>query len=365
MRIARAHALQIQSMGGELRLTSATARQWYKGKLDPRLVMFLSKLGKWTHPDSAATTLAGMVGITHERALEEISRLERAELVIRETPEMIALTKAQHIWGQAGWAAAFEYQVASDSAERLDYTNQTGQQQDVGLMHQQRRLGPPAPSHYLDLLHHPASSLPQPRSTLSVDCGEVFRAANDQQPPAGVAPMQRLSDLLYYSFGQTGSKRLPVSGTHVMKTSPSGGSRHPTEAYVILFAENSQGSVSHYSVRNHALEPLGKEVSQQWVDDHILEKPEWITGPLSMMIILTSVAERNMHRYRENFTYRPLHHDVGHVIETTNLVAHSLGYTTLAGYSLMDNAVSELLGNPRISEPSMGFIAVRESKSWS
>lgn len=65
------------------------------------------------------------------------------------------------------------------------------------------------------------------------------------------------STLVEWTWGETAHVRNPDVGAHLLKTSPSGGARHPVEVYpVVLRIEDVPPGVYHYSVRHHALERL-------------------------------------------------------------------------------------------------------------
>nr|WP_237691223.1 SagB family peptide dehydrogenase [Streptomyces sp. SID7834] len=168
---------------------------------------------------------------------------------------------------------------------------------------------------------------------------------------------EELSTFLWFSFGQIGVKKQPVSGDHVRKASPSGGSKHPTEAYLmVLESGDLPVGVYHYSVRDHALEFITGDIDSEWVAHHVVGKPEWMSISPTMAIVLTSRVELSMFRYRENYSYRPIHHDVGHVLETASLTAKAIGCKFFRGYSVNDGEVGRKLGTPRLMQPTMAFM---------
>ncbi|MEV6987615.1 SagB family peptide dehydrogenase [Sphaerisporangium sp. NPDC051017] len=200
-------------------------------------------------------------------------------------------------------------------------------------------------------------TLPDPRKNLNSSVHEVL--SNDESPdrPSILMSLDDLSTFLWFAFGQVGIKKTPASGNQIRKASPSGGSRHPTEAYLLALESGDLPSgVYHYSVRDHALEFITTDIDREWTARYVVEKPEWMDIAPTMAIILTSCVERSMFRYRENYSYRPIHHDVGHVLETASLTATALGYKYFRGFSVNDREVSAKLRIPRLTQPTMAFM---------
>ena len=74
---------------------------------------------------------------------------------------------------------------------------------------------------------------------------------------AAPVPLAVLGNLLGLTFGVRHWVKLPKIGSVAVKTSPSGGSMHPVEAYVL--ARNVDGLAAgfyHYSAADHRLELL-------------------------------------------------------------------------------------------------------------
>ncbi|MCL6438214.1 MAG: hypothetical protein K6T51_06370, partial [Rubrobacteraceae bacterium] len=77
------------------------------------------------------------------------------------------------------------------------------------------------------------------------------RTCRSYAPDKAVA-LDQLSTVLFYTCGAVGFARAAGVGKVLMKTSPSGGSRHPIEAYpCIMNVEGIEPGIYHYSVRSH------------------------------------------------------------------------------------------------------------------
>ncbi|MFD7706647.1 SagB family peptide dehydrogenase [Streptomyces sp. NPDC059786] len=317
----------------------------------------LVALGDWAPAERAAGQIADATGVTTERARAEVAALLESGLLVSDRDQVQRdIASGVALWSKYGWRDAFGYHALSDAVERVDYSDQSGQRLDVEMMYQYRSAeeAPPVYMPNRDLETHP---LPAPAKELGTELGVIFEGASKMQGGDSRLSLDQLSTILWFGFGQVGKKKLPVSGEHIIKASPSGGSRHPTEAYVLILQSGAiPVGMYHYSVQAHALEAITSNVDQDWVDSCVLGKPEWMGFNPSVVVLLSSRVEVNMFRYRDNYSYRPVHHDVGHVMETAALTAQAVGCRSFRGYSLHEKAVSGRLGNDRIMNPLLAFL---------
>ncbi|GAA2615229.1 SagB/ThcOx family dehydrogenase [Streptomyces roseoviolaceus] len=359
MRVRRALDLQFQVVGEKLQLHSPREGVLYDGKAlrDSRLTQFLVGMSGW-EPEGAATgRLAEIADLSTSVARAEVKRLVKARILVTDKDAEQADTfAAAPLWSAHGWREAFTYQVLSDSIKRVDYRKRDGAQADIATMQQYLAEGP-EPYLYKPPVSAEIVALPAPSKTLNATMHEVLADHGIPEKASSPMSLQDLSTFLYYSFGQVGVKKTPALGDQLRKASPSGGARHPTEAYLmVLNAEDYPVGIYHYSVRDHALEFITAEIDGDWVARHVVGKPEWMKISPAMAIVLTSRVERSMYRYRENYSYRPIHHDVGHILETSSLTARALGHKFFRGFSVDDREVSRKLGTPRLTEPTMAFM---------
>ncbi|MEV6701823.1 SagB/ThcOx family dehydrogenase [Streptomyces sp. NPDC051453] len=359
MKVRSALDLQVQVTDGHLCLHSPREGSTYHAEVIARgaLSTLLMALGDWLPFDVAAQKTADVANVSLPAAQAEVRRLIAAGLLVsdEDKSQQDLIDGAAH-WGRFGWRGAFSYHALSDAIKRVDYRDQDGQRRDVALMKQYAEERPAPPIHMLDVsaTRHP---LPPPEKVLGTGVGDVIGYGETHTGTGLPLTAQQLSTLLWFGFGQIGSKKLPVTGEHLLKTSPSGGSRHPTEAYVLLLESDDYPlGVYHYAVRDHSLEFITAEISRNWVNRYVIGKPEWLDFTPSAVLVLTSRVELSMHRYRENYSYRPIHHDVGHLIETTGIVAEAMGCETFRGYSMDDDEVSRKIGNERLMNPTLAFM---------
>jgi len=76
------------------------------------------------------------------------------------------------------------------------------------------------------------------------------------------------------------------------------------------------------------------------------------------VVILTSVFERNMFRYREPRTFRTILLDIGHVVFTLELACAALGLQFYPQHGVDDLAVERLLGLEGLDEGVMYAVAI-------
>jgi SagB-type dehydrogenase family enzyme len=161
--------------------------------------------------------------------------------------------------------------------------------------------------------------------------------------------LDELSKLLWLSFGVQGWARIPGVGRLVLRTSPSGGAMHPTEAYV--FIRNVKGvdaGVYHYDAADHKLELLRKGISKAEIGA-MLAGQRW-TGEAAFVVFLTAVFERTQWKYEHPRAYRVVLMDAGHLCQTFCLTATWLGLAPFCTMALADTKIERALGIDGVSE---------------
>jgi len=254
-------------------------------------------------------------------------------------------------WLAANWSDALRHYLHSNALPKLSYAKASGWLQDFATMRQKIQESPPpeATKSYPDALARVATT----RTPSAMPFKEVLEA----HPRRGSRrPMDyaALANLLSRVFGVAGHKRLAVTGSHILRTSPSGGSRHPTEAYVVAFdLPGLEPGIYHFQSDRHELELLRNGEFKALYMERIFGLNRRIAFTPKLALVLTSVVERSMHRYRDARSYRVLHFDLGHLLLTCQLVARSQGLPFFSSYSLGEEAVEALLGIDGLRETAM------------
>jgi SagB-type dehydrogenase family enzyme len=238
------------------------------------------------------------------------------------------------LWTSFNWETSADFHFSTKNYPFLNYKNMKTTKKDLKIMTEYKSSANP-PNIYLKR-NGESISLPKPNK-LILSVGEKAYADNELD-------LDKLSTMLYYSIGEIGKMDLPVISYSLLKTSPSGGARHPTEGYLINFGIDAlKEGVFHYDVENHALVKVNecldydvlKKVFFQLNHRHNL-KPK-------ALFVFTSRFERNMWRYREPRTFRVIFMDMGHIIANTKLVLNSLNIKNFCGHGFKDEDVEELL----------------------
>ena len=134
-----------------------------------------------------------------------------------------------------------------------------------------------------------------------------------------------------------------------LKTSPSGGARHPIELYVLARRIRSLApGVYHYASDRHVLERVPGSPALPEFD--ALLPQQWWYREAAALVLFTAVFERTRWRYHSPRAYRAVLLEAGHVCQTFCLSATSLGLAPFCSMAIADAAAERLLGIDGISE---------------
>lgn len=177
--------------------------------------------------------------------------------------------------------------------------------------------------------------LPTPNTQTDFAALVSKRKSERQYNKAGLS-QQTLSDLLFCSCG-----KLLEQNNEERRVYASGGARYPIETYIIVRRTNDTiltPGVYHYNVKNHALEYLWKESTEQLP----LTISNW-AQEADALLVMTAVFSRSINKYRER-GYRFAYIDAGAILQNLYLFAASRGDIKVTGYSgTNDDVIEELL----------------------
>jgi SagB-type dehydrogenase family enzyme len=161
--------------------------------------------------------------------------------------------------------------------------------------------------------------------------------------------LRELAIVLLWTWGNTWTMTDPQIGSFLLKTSPSGGARHPIEVYpVVLRVDGLDPGIYHYSVRRHALTRLRAGSFEHVVEEFCANQP-WV-GDAAVVCILTAVLDRSMWKYREARAYRVVLLDAGHLGQTFCLVCTALGLAPFTSAAMHDELIERELGLDGVTE---------------
>lgn len=165
----------------------------------------------------------------------------------------------------------------------------------------------------------------------------------------GTAPgLSALTSLLDLTFRVRRWIDLGPSGRVMLRTSPSGGARHPTEAYVLVRrVKGLAAGAYYYAPAEHALIRVrpgpvsGGEITKWLVGQH------WY-GSAAAVVVMTAVFERTAWKYRTARSYKSVLLEAGHFAQTWCLGATARGLAPFCTGAFDAPALERALGlNPK------------------
>jgi len=165
---------------------------------------------------------------------------------------------------------------------------------------------------------------------------------------AGPITLAALSTLLGLTWRIQGWLDTPY-GRLPLKTAPSGGARHPIEAYVVTSrVENLPRAIFHYAADRHCLELL--KPSRGSMELRSLLAGQDFFSRAAAVIFMTAVFSREQWKYPTARAYRVIQLDAGHLCQTFCLVATWLGLAPFCTAALADSRIEKTLGIDGVSE---------------
>jgi SagB-type dehydrogenase family enzyme len=149
--------------------------------------------------------------------------------------------------------------------------------------------------------------------------------------------LQDVATLLGLTWGVQHWARTEL-GTAALKTSPSGGARHPIEAY--LLARRIDGLAPgwyHYAADAHALELVRSHRRPASVLSYVPRQVAYRTAPA--VFVMSAVFARTRWAYANARAYRVVLIDAGHLGQTFCLVATALGLAPFCSAAIADRRV--------------------------
>jgi SagB-type dehydrogenase family enzyme len=165
----------------------------------------------------------------------------------------------------------------------------------------------------------------------------------------GPVSLQSLAETLDLTFGIREWVDIPGLGKVAAKTSPSGGSLHPMEAYVLAQrVEGLEPGIYHYNSSRHELEWLREGVARPTLE-RALASQWWFTHA-SFLVVMAAVFGRSQWKYEFPRTYRVVLAEAGHLCQTFCLTATWLGLAPFCTMALADTKWEEWLGIDGVNE---------------
>jgi len=156
-------------------------------------------------------------------------------------------------------------------------------------------------------------------------------------------PLSKLGTLLGLTFGVQMEGRTTAGAHVVFKTSPSGGARHPIEAYVLaLGVEGLAKGLYYYAPQTRLLHAIRPGASREQLVEYL--SGQWWFGGAGALIFMTAVLPRVRWRYPHPRAYRSVLLGAGHLCQTFCLVATALKLAPFCTQALTDSRIERDLG---------------------
>ena len=305
------------------------------------MVPLLDAMEDWQSPDSFAAEHPE-VGSEAEVA-DLFVRLAALNLVESESP-----TPTQWRWSDWMPEAAFFHFGTRDAIYPTDILN-----------------------HELMLVEK-ATTIPQPRPTkTSIGARIALPSAVDIGPLGHVlrarrtwrqfenAPIElaELSTILSLTWGVHRRGRVEGQGDVVFKTSPSGGARHPIEAYVLaLGVTDLPPAWYHYDSLTHELVRVGGAMNRDAFVE--LLGNQFYFSRCAAAIAMTACFERTMWRYPYSRAYRSVLIEAGHLAQTFALVSTAMELAPFQTIAFNDTPLEAAIGVNGAEESAIYMVGV-------
>ncbi len=153
----------------------------------------------------------------------------------------------------------------------------------------------------------------------------------------------QVATLLGLTWGIHGWLDAGLLGRLALKTSPSGGARHPIETYMLaLRVDGLPRGLYHYAAHRHQLELLRRGATPGEAGQFL--PSQWWFRRAAALFIMTAVFPRSQWKYDFPRAYRVVLADAGHLGQTFCLAATWLGLAPFCTMALADTRIERALG---------------------
>jgi SagB-type dehydrogenase family enzyme len=307
----------------------------------PIIVNILNSLEHWRPGDLIERLLSEYSPVSIRRTLKQ---LRGHTLVLRkgspQAEQEALLLKTWRTWGEEArffhFATKYAFRWGLPSKKQI-YTREFLRAHPQPAQFKQY--------HYVDQL-----SLPDHTRNSESEFERVLLARRTHRRfGPGSISLEQLSALLDLTWGVKAHLQWPGLGRLPLKTSPSGGARHPLEVYVFaLRVKGLHRGIYHYRADRNSLELLSRSATERRLVK-LCAGQDWIHR-CSALFVMTAVLPRVMWRYDFSRAYRVVLLEAGHFCQTFCLVATWLGLGPFCTAALVDTAMERELAVDGASE---------------
>jgi SagB-type dehydrogenase family enzyme len=338
---------------GVIRFISARCQSVYWDKGDLRIVNYLTRgifsanpvvlevVRFFFCPRTIREAMLEFDTYTPESVGEAILKLIDAELLLEcESPEWSRddlLASSWQAWLPEG---AYHFLTKDTAYFGSDWTLEKKLQAMPGT---------PQPEQFKKTNGCESISLPLPAGDTDIFFQTLHARRTRRAFSKAFLSLDSISKLLQTTWGVQAYADTDHFGPLPLKTSPSGGARHPVEVYLMaLRVKGLDAGLYHYDARDHALERISSVATPQMARAYCAGQA--YAGRAAALFIMTGVFARTMWKYRHPRAYRVVLLDAGHLGQTFCLTATRLGLAPFSTAALKDTLIEEDLKIDGISE---------------
>ena len=307
-------------------------------RVDPLTCQILHCFDRWR---SVSEVCAQLSDYTPASVRATVMALERESLLERSDRQVDARVKALNTWESWDPSATFFHFSTKDVRYTADHAAA-----DRMLIRKARRVPiPPAIKRYGSA---PRVRLP-PASMEGAYPDVLLNRRTWREFSRRPIALCDLSTLLKLTWGVQKWHDLPGLRRTPLKTSPSGGARHPIEVYVLaLRVEDLPRGTYHYGADRHYLDRLKSGATARQVLGYL--PTQWWFTDAAALLIMTAVFPRTQWRYQSPRAYRVILAEAGHLCQTFCLTATWLGLAPFCTMALADSRIERDLGIDGVTE---------------
>lgn len=305
---------------------------------EPATCSILHFCGQWRSFREIAQFLSDY---NESSILENLNQLNENGVLERSDAEPDSRMRAMESWARWNPAAGFFHFSTKDTAFPTD---PYGAFQEL----KRRAKSDPMPSPVKTYPRAAKLKLPRVRGEEEFPALLKSRRTWRKYGREGV-PLESLSRVLELTFGIQEWTKVPGLGRVALKTSPSAGSLHPIEAYVLV--QNVKGvkkGIHHYNAARNELEWLRAGIAEPGLERSL--GSQWWFAKGAFLVLMTAVFGRTRWKYDFPRVYRAILLEAGHLCQTFCLVATWLGLAPFCTMAQTDTKWEQWLGIDGITE---------------
>ncbi len=301
-------------------------------QLSARIVRLLADLGDWRQAEDVDP---GLYGFTHQEFSPVLQELKRLGVI--EMGQPAPSRDYEDIW--AAWGGVTECYHALSRDANYVIGGEGSAELDEELV-----SACPAPPQFKSYPESKAIPLPRTGPVLSRGLGDTLLSRRTYREFEEKAiRLEELSVILHYTFAPIRFTDSGRFGNLPLKTSPSAGSRHEAECYLIpLRVDGAPPGLYHYDGLRHALEVVDQDFSAGQLGDLVYGQRACLSS--AFVCFTTAVARRLTWKYRHPRAYRLPMIDAGHYAQSFALTVTALGLGAFQTIAFRDDAVERALG---------------------